>query len=125
MSYRMTGLGAGPGPVRTYKVDLPFPWGDDTAIKLPLDAMVKDAVAAIPMKTLVAAAMAEAVPLVNEQVPQLIATYIDPKLGQAEYIINQTLKDVETTADKAVKHIYIAAALIVAGVGVAAWWSKR
>lgn len=36
-------LAAGPGPVITYKVDMPFPWGDDTEVTLPVKAMIDDA----------------------------------------------------------------------------------
>lgn len=123
MSYH--GIGAGPGPVKTYKVDLPFPWGDDTPISLPLDALVKDAAKSIPMKALIQAAWSEAMPLAQQELPILLSTYLEPKFGQAEYIVNQALKDVEDTANKAVRHVYIAAGLIVTGVAVALWWSKR
>jgi hypothetical protein len=37
------GLGAGPGEVVTYRVDLPYPWGDDSEITLPIEALVNDA----------------------------------------------------------------------------------
>lgn len=123
MSYH--GLGAGPGPIKTYKVDLPFPWGADTEVKLPLDAIVKDAVQSIPVQQLVQSAWGAALPLAQEDLPILLKTYLEPKFGQAEYIVNQALKDVEATADRAVKHVYIAAGLIVTGVAVALWWSKK
>lgn len=123
MSYHA--LGAGPGPIKTYKVDLPFPWGADTEVKVPLDAIVKDAAKSIPMKALMQAAWAEALPLAQQDLPILMTTYLEPKFGQAEYIVNQALKDVEATANKAVKHVYIAAGLIVTGVAVALWWNKR
>jgi hypothetical protein len=42
MSYH--GLGAGPGPVETYYVDMPFPWGDDTELRLPVYALTQDVV---------------------------------------------------------------------------------
>jgi hypothetical protein len=123
MSYH--GIGAGPGPVKTYKVDLPFPWGDDTEVTLPLDAIVKDAAKAIPVASLVQAAWTQGRPLLEAEVPSLITTYVDPKFAQAEYIVSQALKDVEATAGKAVKHVYIAAGLIVAGVGLVLWWGKK
>ena len=123
MSYHS--LGAGPGPVRTYKVDLPVPWGDDTEIKIPLDAMVKDAAKAIPVASLVQSAWGEARPLLQGEAGLLITTYLEPKFAQAEYIVNQALKDVETQTASAVKHVYVAAGIIVVGVGLAFWWSKR
>lgn len=45
MSYHASlgALGAGPGPTRTYRVDLPLPWGKDTPIEVPLEAIVRDA----------------------------------------------------------------------------------
>lgn len=45
MSYH--GLGAGPGPVETYYVDMPFPWGEDTEVRVPVAVLVRDAVRAI------------------------------------------------------------------------------
>ena len=36
-------LGAGPGETVTYLVDLPLPWGRDTELTLPIDALVEDA----------------------------------------------------------------------------------
>lgn len=38
-------LGAGPGATTTYLVDLPLPWGKDTEVTLPIDALVNDAMA--------------------------------------------------------------------------------
>jgi len=38
-------VGAGPGPTITYLVDLPLPWGKDTEVTLPIDALVADSVA--------------------------------------------------------------------------------
>ncbi len=123
MSYH--GIGAGPGPIKTYKVDLPFPWGADTEVKLPLDAIVKDAAKSIPMQALIQAAWAEASPLAQQELPLLMNTYLEPKFNQAEYIVNQALKDVDATASRAIKHVYIAAGLIVTGVAVALWWQKK
>jgi len=37
-------MGAGPGPTVTYLVDLPLPWGKDTEVTLPIEALVNDAV---------------------------------------------------------------------------------
>jgi hypothetical protein len=36
-------MGAGPGPTVTYLVDLPLPWGRDTEMTLPIEALVNDA----------------------------------------------------------------------------------
>jgi hypothetical protein len=36
-------VGAGPGDTRTYLVDLPLPWGRDTEVTLPIQALVDDA----------------------------------------------------------------------------------
>lgn len=41
MSYH--GLGAGPGPTERYYLDMPFPWGDNTAVVIPVQEMTKDA----------------------------------------------------------------------------------
>jgi hypothetical protein len=40
-------VGAGPGDVTTYRVDLPLPWGRDTEVTLPMQALVDDAYAAM------------------------------------------------------------------------------
>jgi hypothetical protein len=37
------GVGAGPGEVATYQVDLPLPWGANTEVTLPMQALVDDA----------------------------------------------------------------------------------
>jgi hypothetical protein len=36
-------VGAGPGETVTYLVDLPLPWGRDTEMTLPIEALVSDA----------------------------------------------------------------------------------
>jgi hypothetical protein len=36
-------MGAGPGKTITYLVDLPLPWGKDTEVTLPIEALVSDA----------------------------------------------------------------------------------
>ena len=36
-------VGAGPGDTITYRVDLPLPWGKDTEVTLPMQALVDDA----------------------------------------------------------------------------------
>lgn len=40
-------MGAGPGDVVTYRVDLPLPWGRDTEVTLPMQALVDDAYTAM------------------------------------------------------------------------------
>lgn len=40
------GLGAGPGEATTYYLDLPQPWGRNTEVTIPVDALVNDAMAA-------------------------------------------------------------------------------
>ncbi len=35
-------LGAGPGASKTYYIDAPLPWGDNTPITVPVDAIVAD-----------------------------------------------------------------------------------
>lgn len=39
-------VGAGPGPTVTYLVDLPQPWGRDTQVTIPVEALVDDALVA-------------------------------------------------------------------------------
>ncbi len=44
---RGSGLGAGPGDTISYRVDLPLPWGANTEVTLPMQALVDDAWAAM------------------------------------------------------------------------------
>lgn len=124
MSYSTLGsaaLGAGPGPTKTYLVDLPFPWGDDTKVTVPMDAIVKDAIKSVPIKELVESAWGDILPLAEQDLPPMLDTFIGPKWSQAEYIVNRAIADVDEIAARATKHVYIAAALIVAGVAFVSW----
>jgi len=40
-------VGAGPGDTMTYRVDLPLPWGRDTEVTIPMQAMMDDAWASV------------------------------------------------------------------------------
>lgn len=68
------GLGAGPGRTKTYRVDLPFPWGDDTELTLPVQQLSQDfADAAWP--TLYAR--------ISHALPQLYDSNVKPELDRS------------------------------------------
>ena len=79
------GLGAGPGPVEVYRVDMPFPWGDDTELKLPVYAIVQDALDAIT-----AADAAALVPWdsISRRVDASIPVWVNQIAGEAQPVID-------------------------------------
>jgi p-aminobenzoyl-glutamate transporter AbgT len=127
MSYHA--LGAGPGPTLTYKVDLPFPWGSDTPITVPMEAIVHDAVKAVPVQQLATAFVDEAWPeakkLAIADLPEIIDKAIAPKWGQAEYILNQTLGEVEDRVRKIKTELLIGAGLAVVALGALIIWRTK
>ena len=69
------GLGAGPGEIVTYRVDLPLPWGRDTEVTLPMEAIMNDAWTAVEPN--VSAAIARGAVIVS------MARAIAPWSGEA------------------------------------------
>lgn len=127
MSYHRS-LGAGPGPTKTYLVDLPFPWGDNTKVVVPLQQVINDAIQAIPVQQLavqlVDYAWPEAKHLAETDLPQIIDDVTSAKWGEAKYTINQAISDVNDIAKKATVHVYIAAGLTVLGIALILWRKK-
>lgn len=129
MSYQAIGtaaLGAGPGPTRKYLVDLPFPWGDNTAVTIPMKQLVTDAVQEVPLDALAVQFVEAGWPTlkhkVSEDAPELIAQALEPKLGEAKYFVNQIMGEADKIAKRTVIHAYIAAGLAVVGI---AWAIRR
>jgi len=101
------GLGAGPGPVETYLVDMPFPWGDNTAVTLPVQEIADDFTSAILPE-----ASARANQLIERQWRQMIRPDIQDELDRIDVIKKELI-----TA--------FAVGIGVLGVGAYFIWRKR
>jgi hypothetical protein len=128
MSYQAIGLaalGAGPGPVKKYLVDLPFPWGDDTEVTVPMQQFVTDAVASVPLEQLAIQFVESGWPTLKSKIeadgPEIVSMALEPKLGEAKYYVNQLMGEADKIARRTVIHAYIAAGLAVVGI----WWAVR
>lgn len=109
------GVGAGPGPVETYRVDMPFPWGADTEIKLPVEALVQDAVRAVQK-----ADVANIVPWdsLNQRVTASIPVWAQQLEQEIDPYVNEVISRLTWRVTA------IATSLV--GVSVlAAWWLKK
>jgi hypothetical protein len=86
MSYH--GIGAGPGPVELYRVDMPFPWGDNTELKLPVHAIVQDA-----LDSITEADAAQLVPWdsINRRVQASMPVWINQALAEAQPAIDENV----------------------------------
>jgi hypothetical protein len=121
-------VGAGPGPVEKYKVDAPWPWGDDTEIALPVQEMINDAWAA-------------AVPRINELESKLIddmeneLTLYGPKLAKdvMDNVVMPRMRselevafaEIDMMKDDVSKTLIAVGGMLVLAVGVGAWWLKK
>jgi len=126
MSYR--GVGAGPGPVEKYKVDAPFPWGDDTEITLPIQELVNDAWSAVTPRIneleakLIEDMENEASLYAPRIVKQVMDSVVTPEMNRQMEVAFAELDMMETDALKAL--IAVGASMVLA-VGLAAWWVKK
>jgi hypothetical protein len=126
MSYH--GIGAGPGPVATYKVDAPFPWGDNTSVSIPVQAMVTDAWNAVSPKIdaleakLVSDMEDEATLFAPKLAKQVMDEVISPEINNQMEVAFAQLDLIEQDA---VKAFVIVGATIVLATGLAAWWIKK
>ncbi len=126
MSYR--GVGAGPGPVEKYKVDAPFPWGDDTEITLPIQELVNDAWSAVTPRIneleaqLIEDMENEASLYAPRLVKQVMDSVVTPEMNRQMEVAFAELDMMETDALKAL--IAVGASMVLA-VGLAAWWVKK
>jgi hypothetical protein len=122
------GVGAGPGPVKVYKVDAPFPWGDNTEIKIPLQAMTDDAWAAISPKIdaletkLIQDMEAEVAYFAPTMVQKIIETNVRPELQKQMEI---AFAKVDIAKDDAIKAAMGIAAGLALAIGLGAWWIKK
>jgi hypothetical protein len=121
-------VGAGPGPVEKYKVDAPWPWGDNTEIAVPVQQMMNDAWTAIR-------------PRIDELENKLIddmeneLTLYGPKLVK-DVMDNVVLPDIKNQMEVAfaelgmlkddmTKTLIAVGGMLVIAVGVGAWWLKK
>lgn len=113
MSYH--GLGAGPGPVETYRVDLPFPWGADTELKLPIAAITQDALRAAER-----AGTAGLVPWdsINRRIEASMPVWIDQLQQEIDPYVNEVIGRITRRVT------FVATSLVAASV-LAAWWLKK
>lgn len=102
MSYHA--LGAGPGPVKTYYVDLPFPWGDNTEVDLPMSAMAQDA---------------------YREVAPYMPALAKSAFSSIEADLDARIERVQKDLDKALTGVYVAAGVIVLSMGIFAWSLKK
>lgn len=100
-------LGAGPGPVRTYRVDLPFPWGDDTEITLPIQSITFDAVNA-------------AYPQIRTRLDHDIPAIAERFVASLE----PTMKRVEDRLDRTMTQAYVLGAMMLVGFGLL-WYGRQ
>lgn len=98
-------LGAGPGPVETYRVDLPLPWGPNTEIRMPVQQMAFDMVNA-------------AWPNIHGRLKALA-----PELAR------DAMMEVEPVAlehERAlVRQAWLLGGAVLGGVGLLLWWTKK
>lgn len=126
MSYH--GVGAGPGPVATYKVDAPWPWGDNTEIALPLQQMVNDGWNAISPKIdaleskLIQDAETELSLYAPKLAKDIMDTVVMPEVNNEVEVMMATLDMMKADLGKA---IVIAGITMAAAVGLGAWWIKK
>jgi hypothetical protein len=122
------GVGAGPGPVKTYKVDMPLPWGDNTEITLPVQQMVADTWAQLLPKIIdlekkLIGDMEDEVkyfaPVIMDEV---ITKNVRPELEKQMEIAFAQVDVAKTDAIKAAAGIATGLALVI---GLSAWWIKK
>lgn len=126
MSYRA--VGAGPGPVEKYKVDAPWPWGDNTEIAIPVQEMVNDAWAAARPR--IAELEAQLIDdMENEMTlyaPRLVRDVMDktvmPELNRELEI---TMAEFDVMKQDVTRTVLFSAAALAMAVGLGAWWLRR
>jgi len=122
------GMGAGPGPVVTYKVDAPFPWGSNTEITVPMQQMVDDAWSAISPKitaleSQLVSDMEDEMNLYGPQLASKVMTdVVNPEIAKQMEV---AFAQVGIVKDDAIKAALALTGVIVLSVGLAAWWVKK
>lgn len=126
MSYH--GVGAGPGPTKTYKVDMPFPWGKDTEVVVPVQAMVDDTWAALAPHIdaleakLIQDAEDEAAIYGPEATRKIMNQVVLPSVDKQ---MQEAFAELDVMKEDAVKALIYVGATMVLAVGFSAWWVKK
>jgi hypothetical protein len=121
-------VGAGPGPVEKYKIDAPFPWGDNTEIAVPMQQMVDDAWQAISPKidALEAKLIQDMEGEMEIYAPVLVKQVMDevvrPEIAKQMEV---AFAEVGLVKDDAIKGMLALTGMVVLSVGIAAWWVKK
>lgn len=126
MSYR--GVGAGPGPTKTYKIDAPFPWGKDTEIVVPVQAMVDDSWAALSphIDELEAKLIQDGEDEMSVYGPVAVKNIMDTiVLPRMNTELEQAVAEFDVVKEDALKTLVAVGATLVVAIGVAAWWIKK
>jgi hypothetical protein len=127
MSYH-GGVGAGPGPSKTYKVDAPFPWGKDTEVTVPVQAMVDDTWAALAphideLEARLINDMEDEVSLYAPRVvKQLMDEVVRPEIAKQMEV---AFAEVGMVKDDVVKKTVGVAVGLAVAIGLAAWYIKK
>jgi len=109
MSYH--GLGAGPGPTQTYRIDMPLPWGDDTEVTVPMYAIVQDLV-----REAERANLADLVPYdsINRRIQASIPVWVDQLEKEIDPYVNEVI-------DRATSRALILSGLVLGAAFAGAW----
>lgn len=113
MSYH--GLGAGPGPVETYRVDLPLPWGDDTEIKLPIHALTQDALRAVQQSDTAALIPWDSI---DRRIQASLPVWVEQLEEEIDPYVNEVI-------DRLTTRVVVIATSFVGVSVLAAWWLKK
>lgn len=122
------GVGAGPGPTKTYLVDMPLPWGNNTSITVPVQQVVADTWAELSPKldALESKLINDMEDEANLYAPRLAKQLMDevvrPEIQKQMEIAFADIDVVKSDATKAALGIAAGLALVI---GLAAWWVKR
>lgn len=109
-------LGAGPGLTRTYYVDLPWPWGENTEVVVPMQQIVSDVLFEAELKLPeLSREVAEAVlPIAVERVNREIPNWTRALIAQAEPAAQKKINELS-------RRVYLLGAVLVAGIGYVIW----
>lgn len=88
-------LGAGPGPARTYAIDAPLPWGANTPVTIPVDALATDFANALQPR--VDQALQAATASIRQAVEEGVSKPIQQGLASGQLVVNQAASKVSYT----------------------------
>jgi len=126
MTYRS--MGAGPGPVKKYSIDMPFPWGKDTEVVVPIDEMVGDTWAALSphIDQLEAKMIQDMEDEMNLYAPRLVKQIMDesvrPELNRQAEV---AMAEFDVMKMDVVKAVAIVGVTVVLAMGIGSWWVKK